>query len=285
MSYIIHRGKFDIAAMKVALMPAETVAGICLASGTNQKKHINMKWNNKLSLTTIAAIAMTLTMSAFGEDEKPEEKKPEKKEAESKQHENKVEPKKQTHAASPAAEKASQGAVQNQHKTAKSASDQSRDINVKKPSGTAEKSIAARQAVQASQPQRNAANSQRSPGQVSSNQKQYNKDNNYGGLWSAGNTHSDWSRNGQHYWNHHNYRWYDGGWLIVDGGYTPYFSNGGSIVSNVQGRLADQGYYRGPIDGDIGPGTHNAIANYQGDHGLVVTGAINDPLLASLQLE
>ena len=126
--------------------------------------------------------------------------------------------------------------------------------------------------------------------QVSSNQRSYTKSNNYGGLWYPENSHSDWNRDGRHYYNHHNYRWYDGGWIIIDGGYTPsystrVYSTGGSVASNVQARLADKGYYRGPIDGDIGPGTRNAIANYQGDHDLRVTGRINDSLLESLRLE
>ena len=55
-------------------------------------------------------------------------------------------------------------------------------------------------------------------------------------------------------------------------------------MGSVQYVLSNQGYYRGPIDGDIGPGTRNAIASYQGDHGLQVTGRINDPLLQSLGL-
>jgi len=53
----------------------------------------------------------------------------------------------------------------------------------------------------------------------------------------------------------------------------------------VQQSLSQQGYYNGPIDGDIGPGSSNAIANYQSDHGLTPTGQINDPLLQSLGLE
>jgi len=126
---------------------------------------------------------------------------------------------------------------------------------------------------------------QRGQAQVYSNQKTYNKSNNYGGLWFAENTHSDWKRDSHYYWNHHNYRWYDGGWLIIDGGYSPYGFNSGSTASNVQMSLANQGYYDGAIDGDIGPGTRNAIADYQSDHELRVTGRINDSLLQSLQIE
>ena len=50
----------------------------------------------------------------------------------------------------------------------------------------------------------------------------------------------------------------------------------------VQRALARQGYYHGPIDGDIGPGSRSAIARYQRDRGLAVTGSINASLLRSL---
>lgn len=119
---------------------------------------------------------------------------------------------------------------------------------------------------------------------------QYNSSNNYGGYWSQANTHNDWSHNGRHYWNDHNYRWYQGGWLIIDAGFNPYYVNTGygnyaSPVSSVQASLANLGYYDGPIDGDAGPGTRNAIASYQNDHNLNVTGRIDGDLLQSLQLE
>jgi len=131
---------------------------------------------------------------------------------------------------------------------------------------------------------------QRNQTQVAATQQRYNRGNNFGGLWFPANSHVDWNRSNQYSWNHHNYRWYEGGWLIIDAGYNPFYvttgySYGGSSVRNVQVKLADQGYYRGPIDGDIGPGTRNGIANYQADHELRVTGRINDPLLQSLGLE
>jgi len=59
---------------------------------------------------------------------------------------------------------------------------------------------------------------------------------------------------------------------------------GGSVDYAVQKALARRGYYRGPIDGDIGPGSSNAIARYQEDRGLRVTGSINSSLLHSLDL-
>ena len=50
----------------------------------------------------------------------------------------------------------------------------------------------------------------------------------------------------------------------------------------VQRALAGRGYYGGPIDGDIGPGSRAAIRAYQADHGMEVTGEIDGPLLRSL---
>lgn len=53
----------------------------------------------------------------------------------------------------------------------------------------------------------------------------------------------------------------------------------------VQDALAQAGYYRGEIDGIIGPASREAIANYQRDHGLSVTGYINDALIGKLGLQ
>lgn len=55
-----------------------------------------------------------------------------------------------------------------------------------------------------------------------------------------------------------------------------------SVDVAVQSALKRRGYYRGPIDGDIGPGSRSAIARYQRDRGLAVTGSINSSLLRSL---
>ena len=40
----------------------------------------------------------------------------------------------------------------------------------------------------------------------------------------------------------------------------------------IQQRLKDLGYYSGPVDGDAGGATRQAIKDYQSDQGLVVTG-------------
>ena len=122
------------------------------------------------------------------------------------------------------------------------------------------------------------------------NQSSYTRSNNYGGLWVLGDTHRDWDRNRVHSWNNHRYGWYEGGWLIIDSSYRPrgyYFSNysGDSTVMRVQTSLAEQGYPVGYADGVFGPATRTAIAEYQQDYGLAVTGRINAPLLVSLGLE
>ena len=58
----------------------------------------------------------------------------------------------------------------------------------------------------------------------------------------------------------------------------------GSVAADVQRELADEDYYHGPIDGIIGPMTRSAIAGYQRDHGLAVTGTMNNSLLRSMGL-
>ena len=54
------------------------------------------------------------------------------------------------------------------------------------------------------------------------------------------------------------------------------------LAVDVQRALARRGYYRGGIDGDVGPGTRAAIRSYQYERGLTVTGRIDSSLLRSL---
>ena len=65
-------------------------------------------------------------------------------------------------------------------------------------------------------------------------------------------------------------------------GYDSYAN--GSIVIQVQSRLARAGYYRGAIDGVMGPRTHYAIQAYERDHGLRVDGTISGQLLRNMGL-
>jgi hypothetical protein len=249
----------------------------------------------------LAGITLALPMSAFAQDQLPDEKKPP----------VKVAPVARTHVApvakAPAA--AAAAAAPNapivhrearaNHAAAAPAAAQQPHVAVAAASqkfapgsrgarGNFNKSAPAAQpnaapvAAQNSQPAAEARN-RRNQTQYAPVQPTGSRADNYGGQWFAGNSHRDWDRNERHRWNNHDYRWYQGGWLIIDSGYTPYQSSGSSIAINVQRRLTEQGYYRGPIDGDIGPGTRNAIANYQSDYGLRVTGRINNALLASLR--
>ena len=73
---------------------------------------------------------------------------------------------------------------------------------------------------------------------------------------------------------------YSYGYYRSDYGY----GNNGSVVAQVQTRLARAGYYRGPIDGVMGSGTRYAIRAYERDHGLRMDGVINGPLLRSMGL-
>jgi hypothetical protein len=90
------------------------------------------------------------------------------------------------------------------------------------------------------------------------------------------------------------YYWNSGYWFPA-WGYTPnaYYAWDGPIyahnrlppdqvIANVQSALQQQGYYRGEVDGLIGPLTRGAIADYQRDHGLYTTSTIDQPTLQSL---
>ena len=113
---------------------------------------------------------------------------------------------------------------------------------------------------------------------------------------------SEW--HDQNWWHgHHNrivfvfgapYFWNAGYWFPA-WGYNPnaYYAWDGPIyaannlppdqvIANVQSALQQQGYYHGDVDGLIGPLTRAGIADYQRDHGLYVTSAIDQPTLQSL---
>ena len=57
----------------------------------------------------------------------------------------------------------------------------------------------------------------------------------------------------------------------------------GSVEIDVQRGLARRGYYRGPIDGDIGPGSRAGIRAFQYDSGLAPTGRIDRDLIEALR--
>lgn len=89
--------------------------------------------------------------------------------------------------------------------------------------------------------------------------------------------------------------WYDGWWYPALG-YDPYYSYYASydpiysydglspdqIIADVQSALQAEGYYPYAVDGVMGPLTLEALANYQRDHELAVTSAIDEPTLVAL---
>ena len=97
-----------------------------------------------------------------------------------------------------------------------------------------------------------------------------------------------------------------GGWYFWDGGYwypawgydeaASYYPYDGPIysgpsarpadqvVADVQAALQEQGYYRGEVDGLLGPLTRQALAEYQQAAGLYATETIDQPTLESLGL-
>jgi hypothetical protein len=56
------------------------------------------------------------------------------------------------------------------------------------------------------------------------------------------------------------------------------------VVADVQAALQEQGYYKGEVDGLIGPLTRQALAEYQSAQGLYATETIDQPTLESLGL-
>lgn len=120
-------------------------------------------------------------------------------------------------------------------------------------------------------------------------------------------------RHNDHHHRHHNRDWWrhhcnavvlvnwgfwgwSDGWWYPAWGYDPYYSSyeydgpmygydgllPDEIVANVQSELQRLGYYPYEVDGVLGPLTQEALANYQNDQRLPVTGAIDPQTLAAL---
>jgi Putative peptidoglycan binding domain len=56
------------------------------------------------------------------------------------------------------------------------------------------------------------------------------------------------------------------------------------VIANVQVALQDAGYYSGPITGSLSVETRAALANFQRDYGLEISGAIDEPTVETLRL-
>jgi hypothetical protein len=54
------------------------------------------------------------------------------------------------------------------------------------------------------------------------------------------------------------------------------------VIADVQGALQEMGYYRGEVDGLLGPLTREALTAYQSEQGLIATAVIDEPTLDSL---
>jgi len=95
------------------------------------------------------------------------------------------------------------------------------------------------------------------------------------------------------------YYYFDNGYWYPAWGYAPgqqYYAYNGPIyagreaeppdrvIADVQAELQQMGYYKGEVDGLLGPLTREALAQYQTDKGLYATEAIDEPTLASLGL-
>ena len=113
-----------------------------------------------------------------------------------------------------------------------------------------------------------------------------------------GGSHGHHHHNHGHHYYHSSYRPYWGGWGW--GWYRPYwypgatvsistssssrYSSADGLAVNVQRALRSRGYYKGPLDGNIGSGSRSAIRAYQREHGLTVSGRIDTALVRSLRI-
>jgi hypothetical protein len=119
------------------------------------------------------------------------------------------------------------------------------------------------------------------------------------------NYHPQWHDQGwwhNHY--HNNVFLFAGGWYFWNAGYyypawgynevESYYPYDGPIyvghtpqpldqtIADVQASLQEQGFYKGEVDGLLGPLTRAALAEYQQAQGLEVTSAMDEPTLDSL---
>jgi Putative peptidoglycan binding domain len=129
------------------------------------------------------------------------------------------------------------------------------------------------------------------------------------------NWHGDWDRRHAHFDHGHFFVFDDGFWFGLDDGvfpwdYLPYYADdyypydyyadtqpddntapvyndapvADATVQAAQTQLTQLGYYGGPVDGFFGPSTRDAVAKYQVDKQLNVTGSLSPDTLQSLGL-
>jgi putative peptidoglycan binding protein len=131
----------------------------------------------------------------------------------------------------------------------------------------------------------------------------------------ANSWHRDWDRRHAHFFQNRFFVFDDGFWWGLDDGYFPWdylpyyaedyypydyyaddqpYDNTDPVYNGVptadptveatQERLAQLGYYNGPVDGVFGPATRDALANYQIANQLNVTGSLSPDTMHSLGL-
>ena len=118
--------------------------------------------------------------------------------------------------------------------------------------------------------------------------------------------HSEWHDEGWYHSHYPNvvliaggYYFFNNGYWFPAWGYSPsaqYYAYDGPIyvghhaeppdkvIADVQALLQQMGYYRGEVDGLLGPLTREALAAYQADQGLTTPEVIDEPTLDSLGL-
>ena len=130
-------------------------------------------------------------------------------------------------------------------------------------------------------------------------------------------SHADWDPRRAYYSNNHWWAYNGDGWIGLDAGFYPwdyypyytydyypydYFVSDPTdlpsayqgttssppppdpTVTAVQTQLSQQGYYGGPVDGLFGPTTRDAVARYQTQQNLTVTGSLTPDTLQALGL-
>lgn len=117
----------------------------------------------------------------------------------------------------------------------------------------------------------------------------------------------DHARHDRDWWSRHysdivlvddGYYYWDSGYWYPAWGYDPSYDsypydgpiygfdglNPDQVVSDVQAQLQGNGYYKGAVSGVLDPTTQAAIAAYQQDHSLSITGVVDAATVASLGL-
>lgn len=116
----------------------------------------------------------------------------------------------------------------------------------------------------------------------------------------------NWDHGRVHEFNHRHFRFFNGDWVLIDGGfgypydygyygdsyydeqpYSDYTYNSpspGTLVASAQDRLNRLGYSAGSVDGVFGAQTRNAIMDFQNDNDIPATGTLDTATVRALGL-